>query len=119
MKIPVRVLLVLMCAALIVSIPFFLSSPTMLSEAQEELVDNQKDDDDGVELDFGRLFVSVATAEENLTIEDLEEDGKLSIPHEWALPMDFSLAPAPDPDHFTENGYEDQSIRVRIEQKEM
>ena len=119
MKIPVRVLLVLMCAALIVSIPFFLSSPTMLSEAQEELVDNQKDDDDGVELDFGRLFVSVATAEENLTIEDLEEDGKLSIPDERALPMDFSLAPAPDPDHFTENGYEDQSIRVRIEQKEM
>ena len=38
MKLPVRVFLAMMCAALIVSIPFFLSSPTMLPEAQEELV---------------------------------------------------------------------------------
>jgi hypothetical protein len=66
MKLPVRVFLAMMCAALIVSIPFFLSSPTMLPEAQEELVDRQKDDDDCVELDFGRLLIPAAMAEETL-----------------------------------------------------
>ena len=119
MKLPIRVFLAMMCAALIVSIPFFLSSPTMLPEAQEELVDRQKDDDDGVELDFGRLLIPAAMAEETLIAEDLAEQGKLSIPDEWRLPADFTLSPAPDPNHYTPDGYEDKSIRVRIEQKEM
>ena len=123
MKLPVRIFLALLCAALIVSMPFFLSSPTMLPEAQEEFVDNTRDnnedDDEDGEIDFGRLLFSAAYAEDELVAEDIEQDGKLSIPDEWALPFDFSMPPAPDPDKFTENGYEDQSIRVRLETREM
>ena len=120
MKLPVRILLGLLCAALIISMPFFLSSPSMLSEAREALTDSQEEEDDGVDLDFGRLFLSAAMAEEGgLVVEELETDRKLIIPDEWALPVDFSLAPVPDPDCYTEGGYEDQSIRVRTEVREM
>ena len=92
----------------------------MLSEAREALTDSQEEVDDGVDLDFGRLFLSAAMAEEGgLVVEELETDGKLIIPDEWALPVDFSLAPVPDPDCYTEGGYEDQSIRVRTEVQEM
>ena len=119
MKLPVRIILVLLCAALIVSMPFFLSSPDILPEAINELEDDTTEEDDGKVLDFGKLFFPYAAAEGGeLTVEDMNEGEKLSIPDEWALPLDFSLPPMPDPDRFTENGYEDQSIRVRIETRE-
>ena len=120
MKLSVRLIVVLFCAALVISMPFFLSSPSMLSEAREALTDSQEEDDGGVDLDFGRLFMPYAMAENSgLVVEELDADGKLSIPEEWALPFDFSLAPLPDPDCYKENGYEDQSIRIRTEIREM
>ena len=119
MKFPVRVILAVMCIVLIASIPFFLSSPYMLPDAQEELVDNGQENEDEIVLDFGRLFLSSAMAEEDLEVEDVAMDGKLTIPDDWALPYDFSIPPMPDPEKYTEEGYEDQSIRVRIETREM
>lgn len=126
MKMPVRILLLLLCAALIVCMPFFLSSPTLLYEAEMEFYDEEEDEEeDDSSLDFGRLFFSSAVAEEEpetgqFTTDDIEIEDltRLSIPDAWALPLDFGVPPLPDPDRFTEDGYEDKSIRVRHEVRE-
>ena len=39
MKLPVRILLALLCAALVLAAPFALSAPNMLEDAQWELID--------------------------------------------------------------------------------
>ena len=62
MKLSVRLIVVLFCAALVISMPFFFFSPSMLSEAREALTDSQEEDDGGVDLDFGRLFMPFCTA---------------------------------------------------------
>ncbi len=126
MKMPFRVISAVLCALLILSMPFFLSSPTLLPEAQEEITADSWDTEDGEELDFGRFFFAAAAAEEAAAAMEVtdEEDPfalpeKLRIPEEWELPLDFSIPPEPNPDCFTENGYEDASIRVRVETREM
>ena len=128
MKIFVRILCALLCAAFIVSMPFFISSPVILPEAQEEILFSEEGDEDGDDydtVDFSRLFFSVAMAEEEFVMEATDEEDPfaknagLSIPDAWELPWDFSVPPKPDPACYTENGYEDQSIRVRIETREM
>ena len=113
MKLPVRILLVLLCAALILAMPFVLSSPNMLNDIKMELMNDGEE-----EIDFGRLFLSTARAEDELEEETLEE-GEFSSHPEWALPLDFSVPPEPKADRYTENGYEDESIRVKIEHQEM
>ena len=40
MKLPVRILLVLLCAALILAMPFVLSSPNMLNDIKMELMND-------------------------------------------------------------------------------
>lgn len=122
MKTPIRIILALLCAGIIVCVPFFLSAPMMLTEAKDEMYEyyDNEDEDEDEPLDFGRLFFSSALAEEEeLIMESIAEDGKLTIPAEWELPFDFSIPPEPDPDRYTETGYEDQSIRVRVETREM
>ena len=118
MKMPLRILLILLCAALIVAIPFVISSPNMLNDVKMELM-NEGDDEE--EIDFGRLFFSVAKAEE----EDLEvteesvDEGEL-FPHpEWALPLDFTSGPKPDESLYTEDKYEDDTIRVNIREQSL
>lgn len=119
----VRILCALLCAAFIVSMPFFLSAPNMIQEAKDELLNNVEEEDEGEELDFGRLLFASAMAEDGFVMEETDEEdlfaepGKqeLTIPDSWKLPFDFSVPPVPDPDSFNENGYEDSSIRVRIE----
>ena len=128
MKLTVRILCALLCAAFIVGIPFFLSSPPMLQEARD-LLNEESEDDDEEDLDFGRIFFPAAMAEDAseeafaMDDEDIADplaiSGELSIPDEWELPLDFSVPPMPNPDAFSENGYEDQSIRVRVEEREM
>ena len=120
MKLPVRIILIALCAVIIAGMPFFISSPSLLHEAAEEWQDNGDGDDEGIALDFGKIFLSSAAAEEEFFFESSEMDinddpSTLTVPDAWALPWDFSVPPVPDPDRFTENGYEDQSIRVRIE----
>ena len=43
MKMPMRILLVLLCAAMIIALPFIVSSPNMLNNVKMELM-NEEDD---------------------------------------------------------------------------
>ena len=123
MKLYVRIVLALLCAAMILSMPFFLSSPMLLRDAENEILFGEEDED--TVLDFGKILFSSANAEnaegEGFAADDisLEDLGKLTIPAGWELPFEFSEVPEPDPDRFTEDGYEDQSIRVRLETRNM
>ena len=113
---------------MIACMPFFLSSPSVVQEAQDELLysdDGNEYEDEYDTVDFSRFFFSSALAEEEFLMEATDEEdpfanpSKLAIPDAWALPWDFSVPPMPDPECYSENGYEDQSIRVRIEIREM
>ena len=110
---PVRVFLVLLCAAVIFMMPFVLSAPNMLNDIKMELMN-----DDEEEIDFGHLLFGSAMAEDELEEETLEE-GKFASHPEWALPLDFTPGCEPKADQYTENGYEDESIRVKTEHQEM
>lgn len=132
-----RVILTVLCLALILSMPLFLSSPIRPTPAkgseerekqrEETIINAPAEDEDAEIIDFDaviRLFVSTAYAEETVIPEDetivepLDED-MLYINPEWKLPIDFSAPPRPNPENYTENGYEDQSIRVNVETREM
>ncbi len=119
MKMPVRILLILLCAALIIALPFAVSAPNMLSNVKMELMNGE---DDGEEIDFGRLFFSAACAEDAAEVfEDVDLDsGEVSVhTSKYVLPLDFSPAPAPDAALYTEDGYLDDTISVRLEHQEM
>ncbi len=68
--------------------------------------------------------------EEELPEEDAKEAGKMLVlsagggsspeaAEPAALPMDFSAGPVPNPAGFTENGYQDESITVSMEHREI
>ncbi|MBQ6255376.1 MAG: phosphodiester glycosidase family protein [Clostridia bacterium] len=102
MKLPVRILLGLLCAALVLAAPFALSAPNMLEDAQWELIDILDADESGL-LSF--LIPSAAA-------EVVEEESA------YSLPVDSSAGMQPNPALFTEEGYEDASIRVQLETRE-
>ena len=118
MKLPVRILLIILCAAMILILPFAVSSPNLLNDVKTELMN------DGEEvIDFGRLLFSSAKAEEaedenSLEVEEVIE-GELSVSPEWALPLDFTPGQEPKEEAFGENTYEDDSIRVKLEEQSM
>lgn len=121
MKMPLRILLILLCAALIIALPFTISAPNMLNDVKMELM-NEEDEED--EIDFGRLFVSTAYAEGET--EEFTEDEDLDANEEkapanggYTLALDFSVPPAPKAENFTADGYEDETISVKIEHREM
>lgn len=121
MKTPVRILLIILCAAMIILLPFIVSSPNMLNDVKMELMNDEDDED---EIDFGRLFLSTAIAEEekegedDLEVETLAEDDLSAYP-EWALPLDFTPGQEPNSELYRENRYEDDTIRVRMEEQVM
>ena len=118
-----RVILTILCVALILCMPMFLTSPNRMTPRKgsqewekhiEEQVENavtEDDDSEVIDLDdlFGFLFVSTAFAEESVPpddevmIERLDDDGSLYINPEWNLPIDFSVPPKPNPANYTEN----------------
>lgn len=114
MKLPVRIALIILCAALIMALPFVVSSPNMLYEIKMELMNDEEEDED---IDFGRLLFASAKAEDDLEIEELEE-GQFASNPDWALPIDFTPGTVPNPELYTEDGYEDESIRVKMEHRE-
>lgn len=119
MKMPVRILLILLCAAMIIALPFTISAPNMLNDVKMDLM-NDADDDE--EIDFGRLFFSAACAEKAEEVfedEDLDTGEVSEHSSEYTLPLDFTVPPAPDPELFTEDGYEDETISVKMEHQEM
>ena len=124
MKMPLRILLILLCAALILIIPFTVSSPNLLNDVKMELMNDGED-----EIDFGKLFFPGAMAEE-LPDEEVEEEeldeekpaeGAFDAHPEWKLPIDdlTFVPPAPDAALYTEDSYEDETIRVKMEKQEM
>lgn len=118
MKLPVRILLIILCAAMILILPFAVSSPNLLNDVKTELMNDGTD-----VIDFGRLLFSSAKAEEaedenSLEVEEVIE-GELSVSPEWALPLDFTPGQEPKEEAFGENTYEDDSIRVKLEEQFM
>ena len=101
MKLPVRILLSLLCAAMVLSSLCVVSSPSILEDALWEMQDAL--DSAAEESGLVSLFVSAARAEEI---------------SEFSLPMDTSAGMKPDASLFTPDGYEDASIRVQMETRE-
>ena len=102
MKLPVRILLALLCAAVVLSVPFVVSSPRLLEDAQWEIIDeidSLNSDDDAAFLSW---LIPAASAEEK----------------QYSLPVDTTPGMKPNPKLFTKDGYEDDSIRVQIETRE-
>ena len=122
MKMPLRILLILLCAAMILIIPFTVSSPNLLNDVKMELMNEGED-----EIDFGKLLFPCAMAEdlpdEEVEEEELDEekpaDGAFEAHPEWVIPFDFTVPPAPDAALYTEDSYEDETIRVKMEKQEM
>ncbi len=99
MKLPVRIVLSLLCVAMVLSAPFVISSPSMLEDARWEIQDELDSQDSG----WLRLFPAARAEDE---------------PPAYSLPMDTSAGMEPNPALFTEAGYEDASIRVQMETRE-
>ena len=133
MKLTIRVILTVLCAAVILGMPFFLTSPQKLAvqqdsaQQEEEMKNAVTEDEDSEFIDFSRLLFGTACAEDapqeenddGLIIETVIDNG-LYIDSAWKLPIDeFAVSPRPNPDKYTENGYEDKSIRVSVEKREM
>ena len=119
MKTPARILLVLLSVAVVVLLPVLLSSPAMvteyagiLQENYEEALEEEDDEDEEDTEAFCILdwFISTARAEEDSNLEELTV---------YELPMDFTVPPVPDPAAYTEDGYEDESISVKMETLEL
>lgn len=120
MKTPIRILLAVLCAAIIVSMPWFVSSPHMLDEVRADYSDwgeEEEDEEEPEESGLLRLLIASARAEDELIIEEVEA-GKFDRNSTYELPWDLSPAPKPNPDNYTENGYEDETIRVKVETQE-
>ena len=114
-KLPVRILVALLCAALILAMPFVLSGPDLTDESKMRLMNQEGGEDEGEEIDFGRLFLSIAYAEDDLDVVSVSEGELVSQP-DWALPQDdFTVPPVPNPAGYTENGYSDETIQVTVE----
>ncbi len=100
MKLAVRILLSVLCAAMVLAIPFTVSAPNLLEDAKWEMIEVL---DAGEEEGLLRLLFPVACAEEDVS---------------YSLPVDNSPGMVPNPALFTEDGYEDDSIRVQMETRE-
>ena len=100
MKTSLRIVVLVLCAALILALPFTVSSPAMLGEAKWMVLDDMEGESGPEDEDWAALLFPAAKAED------------------YELPMDFSVPPKPDEALFTEAGYEDASIRVQMETRE-
>jgi len=120
-----RIILWALCTVLIVMAPFVISSPNMLGEVKTALTNqmDETDEEESEELDFGRILFSTAMAEESdddeLIEETVDDDGSLFGEPVYTLPLDFTSAPAPKAENYTETGYEDETIKVEMEEREV
>ena len=97
MKLPVRIALWVLCALMILAVPFVISSPQILEDARWDIEE---------EMESGRwgLFRTAAAESE-------WEDAAPA----YELPIDRTPGMKPNPAGFTADGYEDESISVRME----
>lgn len=115
MKLSVRIALAVLCAALLAVMPFVLSSPCLLTEPMYEIMDALESEEDARVLPS--LFMARACAEDEAEAAEETED-VIDTVSEYSLPVDFSVPPKGNPELFTEEGYEDDSIRVQLETRE-
>jgi len=108
MKLPVRILLCLLCAAMVLAVPFAVSSPKLLDDAKWDIIDRM-DSEEGDDAAWLNFFLPTARAEEAVAVAEAPE---------YELPIDTSAGCLPNPACYTENGYEDASIRVSMEKRE-
>ena len=106
MKLYVRILLSVLCAALVLAMPFVLSAPHLLGEAQIIMEEMNWEDESGL-LSF--LLPTARAEEEEAVVETIVE---------YSLPIDFTPGYKPAPQGYTDWGYEDDSIRVQMETRE-
>ncbi len=99
----VKILLSLLCAAMILSLPLLIPSGAMLGDVKWTLMDEMDAEDDGWDIALLRLFAPCAQAEE--AAEEVS----------YELPVDFSAGMTPNPAAYTEDGYQDDSITVKME----
>ena len=113
MKLIVRIVLSVLCALLVLAAPFALSSPNLLEEAKWEI-------QDAIDaMDSGALFRLIPSAvAEGTDWIVVEEEPRVMEEAPRELPMDFSAGMTPNPAAFTDDSYEDASIRVQIETRE-
>ncbi len=126
MKLPVRILLCLLCAAMVLAIPFTVSSPKLLEDAQWEIIDQMQTDESEEEEEAAswlNLLFPSARAEEEAQVE--EEKPKYELP----IDLNPKSVPKPNPANFTKEkfevdgkthvaSYEDDTIRVTMEKRE-
>ena len=113
MKLPVRIALSLLCAAVVLLTPFVVSSPNLLSEPSGQILeklegsdelDLEEEDEDWLDSALLSWLVPTARADEE---------------KKYSLPMDdFSAGKDLNPAALTKAGYEDDSIRVQMETRE-
>lgn len=100
MKLSIRILLCAMAALMILALPFAVPSGSMLEEYQDTWADEAWNSG------LIRWLVPTANAEE------AQEETS------YALPIDFSAGMQPNPDAYTEDGYQDDSLTIRMETRE-
>ena len=123
MKLPVRILLSLLCAAMVLAMPFVVSSPRLLDEPMWEITEILDAQEEDAEEDWSFLpFLNAVARAEDEEEADVEiagdakpETKNTKKKKDYSLPMDFSGGTVPNPAGFTENGYEDASISVKLE----
>lgn len=93
-----RFICITLAAIFVLSLPFFLSSGALLDDERNRLLDESP----GEGARLIDLLISKAHAQE-------------AVPELPPLPMDFSAGPKPNPAAYSESGYEDASISLRLE----
>lgn len=97
MKKSIVIALCALAALMLLALPFLVPSGSMLSDYQEQWMDMLWEEDALL-----RLLIPTANAEEAPA----------------SLPIDFTPGMTPNPDAYTEEGYEDESITVALETRE-
>lgn len=100
MKLSTRILLCAIAALMILALPFAVPSGSMLEEYQDTWADEAWDSG------LLRWLAPTANAEEAQAAAS------------YALPIDFSAGMQPNPDAYTEDGYQDDSLTIRMETRE-
>lgn len=97
MKRSTRLILLILALLLVLSLPLYIPSGAMLDSQRDRMMDELPD-----EGGWRHLLLPRASAEEAFS----------------PLPIDFSPGPVPSPAGFSDSGYEDASITLRLETRE-
>lgn len=110
MKKSLQIILTILCAVMILALPLLVPSGAMLGDVKFDLMSRMDEESEGWG-DEGasllNLLIARASAEEAPASETT-----------YALPVDFSAGMAPNPAGYTADGYQDDSITVKMETRD-